>query len=113
MNAQSVKKAYQLTEWANQIQARLESGQTVRDWCEVQSISIKTYYYRLRRVREELLETAGKRNMLDLPNKPKFVPISLLNSRNAAITVRIGGYSADIYGSTDISTVEQVLRIVI
>ena len=111
MSVQTAKKVYQLNEWANQIQGRLQSGHTVREWCEMQSISTKTYYYRLRCVREKLLETTGADNMLALAGKTEFARISLPRSNNSAVTVRIGGFSAEINNDASYSTVEQVLRV--
>jgi len=111
MSVQSAKKAYQLTEWANQIQARLESGQTVKEWCNEQFVSPKTYYYRLKRVREELLETAGAKTMFSMPGKPEFAPLSLPRTINSAVTVQIGGLRADIHNDANFSTVEFVLRV--
>ena len=74
MKVNEVTRAIQLQEWTSQIQERLQSGLTVRDWCEQHDIPTKTYYYRLRRVREELLESAGPRNAnaLAIPDKPRF-----------------------------------------
>ena len=48
----TVKKKLRLQEWAAQIEAQQQSGLTVRSWCEQNGISAKTYYYRLRKVRE-------------------------------------------------------------
>lgn len=51
----TVKKELRLQEWAAQIEAQQQSGLTVRSWCEQNGISAKTYYYRLRKVRENCL----------------------------------------------------------
>ena len=51
----TVKKELRLQEWAAQIEAQQQSGLTVRIWCEQNGISAKTYYYRLRKVRENCL----------------------------------------------------------
>ena len=60
----TVKKELRLQEWAAQIEAQQQSGLTVRSWCEQNGISAKTYYYRLRKVRENCLgdpeQSAGR-----------------------------------------------------
>lgn len=43
-----------ITNWANMITARQESGLTVRQWCQENGISEKTYHYRQKKVREAL-----------------------------------------------------------
>ena len=47
-----VKKEIKLAQWADMVRQRNESGLTVTDWCKQNGINIKTYYYRLKRVRQ-------------------------------------------------------------
>jgi len=56
MRVQTAKQLMQLQDWSSQIAARNESGLSVRQWCEVNGVNIKTYYLRQKRVREEMLE---------------------------------------------------------
>ena len=49
-----VKKEVQLKKWAEMVQRRNESGLTVVQWCADNNINIKTYYYRLKKVREAM-----------------------------------------------------------
>ena len=109
MKVQTVARVIQLREWASQIQERLDSGLTVQAWCEERGLPVKTYYYRLKRVREELLEAAENQNALALPGKPVFAALPM-NSSCAAVTVRIGGYEAEIRDGADTDTIERVLR---
>ena len=47
-----MKKEVKLTQWVEMVRQRNESGLTVTDWCKQNGINIKTYYYRLKRVRQ-------------------------------------------------------------
>ena len=47
-----VKKKIKLAQWAEMVRQRNESGLTVTEWCKQNGINIKTYYYRLKRVRQ-------------------------------------------------------------
>ena len=47
-----VKKEVKLAQWAEMVKSRNESGLTVTDWCKQNSINLKTYYYRLKRLRQ-------------------------------------------------------------
>ena len=47
-----VKKEVKLAQWAEMVKSRNESGLTVTDWCKQNGINIKTYYYRLKRIRQ-------------------------------------------------------------
>ena len=51
-----VKKEVQLREWAEMVRVCRSSGLSVRRWCMENGVNQKTYYYRLRRVREFLCE---------------------------------------------------------
>ena len=60
MKVQELKQNLLLQEWAAQIKAREASGMTVKQWCAENGPSLKTYYYRQKRVREELLNAASR-----------------------------------------------------
>ena len=47
-----VKQNMRLCEWTAQIEAQQASGMSVQAWCAENGINEKTYYYRLRKVRE-------------------------------------------------------------
>ena len=50
------KNELQLQNWSDKELARQESGMTVTEWCRQEKISTSAYYYRLRRIRENLCE---------------------------------------------------------
>lgn len=47
-----VKKEVKVSKWAEMVRQRNESGLTVTDWCKENGINLKTYYYRMKRVRQ-------------------------------------------------------------
>lgn len=53
----TVKRNIQLQEWTEQIKAQQESGMTVTAYCAQNGINPKTYYYRLRKIRKQCLES--------------------------------------------------------
>ena len=56
MKVQTVKRRAQLHMWAARITERNESGKSVKYWCAEQGIGLKSYYYWVKQLREELLE---------------------------------------------------------
>ena len=64
-----IKSELKHHEWAEQIQACQNSGQTVKEWCISSGISPSTYYNRLRAVREEMLSQQ--------PKLHEIVPVSV------------------------------------
>jgi len=52
MNTQKVTSEYRLSQWAQVIQARLDSGQNVKDFCLTNGISRNAYFYWQKKLRE-------------------------------------------------------------
>ena len=50
-----VKKNVRQQEWKRQIEEQRTSGLSVQEWCKQNGINLKTYYYHLRKGREEFL----------------------------------------------------------
>ena len=57
-----VKKAIRHENWKKMYEEYQSSGMTVKEWCGTQGISVKTFYYRLRVLHENLLENLLKEN---------------------------------------------------
>jgi hypothetical protein len=72
MTAREAKRQYRLKEWANMIEDRGQSGLTIRAWCSQNEISIRSYYYWLKQVREyaamSMTSENGKSNQLSEQN---------------------------------------------
>ena len=45
--------------WAIMVQEQTRSGLSIRDWCSRNNISTKTFYYRRKQVRSELLQATS------------------------------------------------------
>ena len=138
MKIQEVKRQVRLREWAEQINGCKQSGLTVKQWCKDNGISIKTYYNRMKRVREELLgtlETESGARLLglvqpdrvitptqqeltgrpgSLPPKqlatPVFAALPMPRTDFTAVTVHIGDHVAEIHNGADSAVMENVLR---
>ena len=127
MKIQTLQRQVRLQEWASQINAQRRSGMTVIEWCQENGVGYKNFYYRLRRVQEELLEAlearGGKSKALSLAavsekqlsvqtESPVITPVSIPQSKGAALTVWIGHYAVDIQNGADAGTIDQVLKAV-
>lgn len=85
----TVKRDVQLREWSEQIKAQQESGMTVTAYCAQNGINIKTYYYHLRKVREQCMES-----------EPAIVPVAIPRT---ASDIRIEKNGLQITLPSDIS----------
>ena len=57
MNVNVVSKHVRKQEWIERIQQCRSSGLSVRKWCERNAIPTPTYYYWLKRIRNEICDT--------------------------------------------------------
>lgn len=71
----TVKQEVRLQEWSAQIEAQQASGQTVQQWCAENGINLKPYYYRLRKVREQFLNSSPAIVPLNMPQQSADIRI--------------------------------------
>lgn len=68
MNTHRITSEYRLSQWAQVIQTRLESGQNIKDFCQTAGISKNAYFYWQKKLREsactELAKTGDSRNIV-------------------------------------------------
>lgn len=69
------KRTIRLREWSEMYRAYRESGKTVSVWCKEQKLSPKTFYYRLRKIRESVLECSEKHEIVPLSPSPITMPM--------------------------------------
>ncbi len=75
----AIKQEVRLREWAAQIEAQRASGLSVKEFCEANGLTTKTYYYHLRKVREGCVASA-----------PSIVPVSVPRN-NSVIRIEKNG----------------------
>ena len=92
-----IKRNVQLQEWTEQIKEQQKSGLTVKDYCTQNGINLKTYHYRLRKVREQCRES-----------EPAIVPVAV---PRATSDIRIEKNGLQISLPADIS-VDTLLALV-
>lgn len=96
-----VKTAVADAEWEEKIRRCQESGLTVREWCRMNSIKEKTYYYHLRKARKKIVE--------QIP-----VPIGTtaqISKEEPEIKIRIGEAVVKIPEGMSEKTITAVLRV--
>ena len=71
----AVKQDVRLQEWSAQIEAQQASVLTVQQWCMENGIKPKTYYYHLRKVREQFLDSSPAIVPLNVPQQSADIRI--------------------------------------
>lgn len=105
----NVKSEFRTKQWANIIQDCKASGMTAVSWCDKNNVSVKSYYYWLRKLRT----AAYRQGSLPAPNGiQQIVPLSLerISSAQSAITVRVASFSVDIGNGASKEAIRSVLE---
>ena len=72
-----VKKEVKLGQWTEMVKSRNESGLTVTDWCKQNGINLKTYYYRLKRLRQAVCNEIEQHDIVPVGTEPTAEKIEL------------------------------------
>lgn len=105
----NLKTEFRTRQWVNIIQDCKTSGMTAVSWCSKNNVSIKAYYYWLRKLRS----TACRQESLpSTQGIQQIVPLSFdrTASSSAAITVHMASVSVDIVNGTSKETIQAVLE---
>ena len=71
----TVKQEVRLQEWSAQVEAQQASGLTVQQWCMENGVKPKTYYYHLKKVREQFLNSSPAIVPLNVPQQSADIRI--------------------------------------
>ena len=71
----TVKQEVRLQEWSAQVEAQQASGLTVQQWCMENGVNPKTYYYHLKKVREQFLNSSPAIVPLNVPQRSADIRI--------------------------------------
>ncbi len=87
-----LKRDIQIANWKNLIQARIDSGMTIAQWCRENKLSENSYYYWLKVIRREMLAQHAANTFVAESNRPReFVELPSAVVQAAAETpVRAG-----------------------
>ena len=99
-----IKNKVRINEWSDMVMACRRSGLTVQQWCNSNGINIKTYYYRLRKVREALCEDTH-----DIVQ----IPINSINavSITSSIKINAGNLNVELPDTIPAATLRSVIEV--
>ena len=97
-----IKNEYRRQRWSELIRQRQESGMTVTGFCAANDVNPKTYYYWLRKLREEVCQQA----VVALPVEIATEDLS----NEPAVKLRKGDLVVEIGNGASAVTIEAVVR---
>ena len=72
-----IRQQVRLNQWSAMVQEREDSGLSVKAFCKQAGIATKTYYYRLRRLREAAIKQTQFGTVQPAMSQPKLVQYAL------------------------------------
>jgi putative transposase len=113
MNTHKIAKEYRLSKWAQIIQARNESGKSVKEFCKEAGISKNAYFYWQRKLREAACEelTSKDKSTGIVPNG--WVKLNPVKPQYAdeGILIDINGCNITVKGNTDLELLRSVCNV--
>lgn len=110
MDSQKVATKYRLSQWAQVIKARLDSGQSVKDFCQTAGISKNSYFYWQKQLREsactELAKTEESENIV--PSGWMQIGPKQVQYAKEALGIEINGCHITVSADTDSELLKKV-----
>ena len=115
MDTREVAAEYRLGQWAQMIQARAQSRQSIKDHCASTGISRNAYFYWQRKLREAACtELVAKERECDnsvIPSGWARIETSEDVRPKAAVSIEINGCSVKATSETDPDLLAKVCRV--
>ena len=105
-----VKKAIRHENWKRMYEEYQSSGMTVKDWCKVQGIPVKTFYYRLKVLRRNLLKEAETHEIVPVKVCGDKVPIISSTQPDDIIHIRGNGVDIELPMSVSPEMMKAILQ---
>lgn len=70
-----IKRTVRHDNWRQMYEEYQSSGMKVNDWCVMQGLSVKTFYYRLKVIREEMLNETDRHDIVPVIKCKTELPI--------------------------------------
>lgn len=96
----AVRNAYRAQEWAMLIQECSASGLTKQEFCQQRGISEKSFYYWLRKLRNQVVQSAH----------PQLVPLEPVPAAENTLRIHYRGAELNLPTGVDMDAVAALLR---
>ena len=87
----SIKEKIRHRKWQEMYESYLSSGKNVTEWCAENGISKKTFYYRLRQIRKDMIETAESHDIVPITTVTEQTRVT-----DASIKIQGSGISIEL-----------------
>ena len=112
MDTQKITKQYRLSQWAKVIQARQDSGQTIKDFCQATGISKNQYFYWQRKLRDmACTELALRDEILDTTPDGWLQLAPAQSQQTETLKIEFLGFHISVDAETDPELLKKACRV--
>lgn len=115
MDTQKVATEYRLSQWAQVIKAQQESGQNIKNFCQISGITRNAYFYWQKKLRKvactELAKTEDPRNIVPSGWMKLTPKQAQSNQMKATLDIEISGCRVTADADTDPELLKKVCRV--
>ena len=111
MDTLKVTAEYRLSQWMKVIQERQNSGQNIKDFCQLTGISRHAYYYWQRKLREVACSQLAKPEESAGTVPGGWVQLATVSPTNSSLKIEVGGCHISVNNETDPELLKKVCRI--
>jgi putative transposase len=103
MDTQKVAAEYRMSQWTQIIQARADSGQSIKDFCQTEGISRNAYFYWLKKLRESACTELVKKEEPRSISPGGWVQLATgpMQQATEALKIEINGCHITVTAETD------------
>jgi hypothetical protein len=113
---------YNLKLWISRICDCRSSGKSVRDWCSDNGIGIKTYYYWMRKIKQEAFDSLPADRKVKVLDTVSSYPASsfaefrlpdetVSSNLSSAVILHLNGATLEIHNGASDTVIESTLRV--
>lgn len=112
MKVSNAKKLDKLSKWQQEVNQQKASGLSIRCWCEQNALTEQQFYYRLRQVREAVLDTIESCSDVQLVRLPEIEPPTDLRPQqtHSSIIIRHGTTLIEFPSDSDMQQIASFVR---
>ena len=106
-----VKQVVRHDNWKRMYEEYQRSGMKVNDWCVMQGLSVKTFYYRLKVIRGELLNETDRHDIVPLVECKTEMPADMSTTKSdEKIHITGNGINIELPETVSVELMTAILR---
>lgn len=110
MDTQKIASEYRLSQWAKVIQARQDSGKSIKDFCQAEGINRNAYFYWQRRLRYAACTEIAITEKPEVSIPSGWMQLAPAQQTKATLGIDINGCHITVSAETDPDLLKKVCR---